>query len=235
MSETSENYLAHHNFEGQKDVLVSSLSDTDYLEHYQIKGAKHGVRRFQNYDGSLTPEGRIRYGVGEARKKKGEGAASAIKSAIKNASEKHKASSQAKKEKRAKEEALKKEKTAEERKEELKEYIRKHPKKLPAYSKALTSEECKQVIANIEFDRKMKDIRDAEIERGWRKIERFSNNLGTLSNLLKNGSNLYNNYADIYNAALKSSQNNGNKLDAKFMVKIGGGGGETFKPKKPNK
>ena len=41
----------------------------DYLAHYQIKGAKHGVRRFQNLDGSLTPEGRVRYGVGEPRNK----------------------------------------------------------------------------------------------------------------------------------------------------------------------
>ena len=31
---------------------------------------KWGVRRFQNPDGSLTPEGRQRYGVGPERKKK---------------------------------------------------------------------------------------------------------------------------------------------------------------------
>ena len=39
----------------------------DYLEirelyHHGIKGQKWGVRRFQNEDGSLTPEGKIRYG-----------------------------------------------------------------------------------------------------------------------------------------------------------------------------
>lgn len=32
-----------------------------YLAHYGIKGQKHGRRRFQNEDGSLTPEGIIRY------------------------------------------------------------------------------------------------------------------------------------------------------------------------------
>ena len=31
------------------------------LAHYGIKGQKHGVRRFQNEDGSLTPAGKIRY------------------------------------------------------------------------------------------------------------------------------------------------------------------------------
>lgn len=40
----------------------------DYLIHYQVKGAKHGVRRYQNKDGSLTNLGRIHYGVGAARK-----------------------------------------------------------------------------------------------------------------------------------------------------------------------
>lgn len=38
----------------------------DYLElhslyHHGIKGQKHGTRRFQNEDGSLTPEGKERY------------------------------------------------------------------------------------------------------------------------------------------------------------------------------
>lgn len=36
------------------------------LKHYQIKGAKHGVRRWQNPDGSWTPAGRLKYGKGGA-------------------------------------------------------------------------------------------------------------------------------------------------------------------------
>ena len=34
-----------------------------YLEHHGIKGQKWGKRRYQNEDGSLTEEGRKRYGV----------------------------------------------------------------------------------------------------------------------------------------------------------------------------
>ena len=37
----------------------------DYLEHHGILGQKWGIRRFQNPDGSLTPEGRIRYGLSD--------------------------------------------------------------------------------------------------------------------------------------------------------------------------
>jgi len=40
---------------------------SDELYHYQVQGAKHGIRRYQNEDGSLTPLGRIHYGVGKAR------------------------------------------------------------------------------------------------------------------------------------------------------------------------
>lgn len=39
------------------------------LYHHGIKGQKWGVRRYQNGDGSLTAEGRQRYGYGEARSK----------------------------------------------------------------------------------------------------------------------------------------------------------------------
>ena len=42
------------------------LYETNYLEHHGIKGQRWGTRRFQNEDGTLTAEGRDRYGVGES-------------------------------------------------------------------------------------------------------------------------------------------------------------------------
>ena len=37
------------------------VTDRTYLAHHGIKGQKWGIRRYQNEDGSLTPEGRERY------------------------------------------------------------------------------------------------------------------------------------------------------------------------------
>ena len=47
------------------------MSEYMYLAHHGIKGQKHGYRRWQNPDGSLTPAGRVHYGVGAARDKVG--------------------------------------------------------------------------------------------------------------------------------------------------------------------
>ena len=48
----------------KKDMAQSSLDDgSEYLEHYRTVGSKNGVRRYQNEDGSLTPEGYRHYGI----------------------------------------------------------------------------------------------------------------------------------------------------------------------------
>ena len=45
--------------------------DNPYLCHHGIKGQHWGVRRFQNKDGSLTPEGRKRlFGAGSKNRQK---------------------------------------------------------------------------------------------------------------------------------------------------------------------
>ena len=62
-----------------KFVIVRS----DELYHHGIKGQKWGIRKYQNEDGSLTPEGRERYGVGDVPNRQTD---KMFKMAIKNAS-----------------------------------------------------------------------------------------------------------------------------------------------------
>lgn len=45
----------------------SGFPYSDELYHHGIKNQKWGLRRYQNEDGSLTPLGRIHYGVGKVR------------------------------------------------------------------------------------------------------------------------------------------------------------------------
>lgn len=46
---------------------VSYITLHSELSHYGVKGQKHGIRRYQNEDGTLTAEGRDHYGVGDSR------------------------------------------------------------------------------------------------------------------------------------------------------------------------
>jgi hypothetical protein len=52
--------LKHFDF-GPKYIAMSRKDA--YLAHHGILGQKWGIRRYQNKDGSLTPEGRARYGA----------------------------------------------------------------------------------------------------------------------------------------------------------------------------
>lgn len=61
------------------------------LEHFGVLGQRKGARRYQYEDGSLTPEGRVHYHVGPARK-----TIDAISSVIKKTAEKRRASEEEK-------------------------------------------------------------------------------------------------------------------------------------------
>lgn len=43
------------------------MEEQNSLQHYGVEKMRWGVRRYQNPDGSLTPEGREHYGYGPAR------------------------------------------------------------------------------------------------------------------------------------------------------------------------
>lgn len=50
-----------------KRVKHSMMNDTNYIEHHGTLGQRWRIRRYQNYDGSLTDLGREHYGIGKRR------------------------------------------------------------------------------------------------------------------------------------------------------------------------
>ena len=148
--------------------------ETDYLAHHGIKGQKWGVRR--------TPEEL-------GHKPKGSGTKKKVKNAVKGALDSYKQKRSAAKEA-----------TEKNAREMLKKYVRKHPKYLPAYANVLTKDEINKLIDDINFDQKLNDIRQRDIDNGIRRLQRTTNKIGTISTLMNNSKNLYNNTIEIYDS-----------------------------------
>ena len=206
MAEFETENLTHHGSMSSVDVIYSKSLDeaTDFLEHYQIKGAKHGIRRFQNYDGTLTPAGRERYGIGPPREKKSDG--SGVKKAAEGIKKKIGDAAQARKDKK---------------RANLKEYLRDHPKKLPRYKRVITEEEANEIIKKIDFDRKLQDVKYAEIDRKANRFNKFVGRVGDLKNLYKHGTEIYNQTAAIYNALLSAGKVGDTRFNEKRLEMLG--------------
>lgn len=167
------------------------IPHSDYLAHHGIKNQKWGQRRFQNYDGSLTSEGRKRYGVGESNlskreKKQAEKVKAKAAKARTKANSKKKADAQ---------------KTAEQKQKRM-DYLRDHPEKIYKYRKELTQDDVTDIMQKVKFDRSLQDIRKDEIDRGMRKIDRIKKNFDAANGWYSTGKNTYNNIAEINNALI---------------------------------
>ena len=182
------------------------IPHSDYLAHHGIKNQKWGQRRFQNYDGSLTSEGRKRYGVGESNLSKRE-RKQAEKAKAKAAKERAKANSK----KKADAQKL------QEQKQKRMDYLRDHPEKIYKYRKELTQDDVTEIMQKVKFDQSLQDIRKAEAQRGMKKIDNIRQNVETGLKWYQTGKNAYNTIAEVHNAILDMSGN----TDQKRMLKFG--------------
>lgn len=184
------------------------IPHSDYLAHHGTKGQKWGQRRFQNYDGSLTAEGRRRYGVGDSRLSRRE-QKKAEKAKEKASKERAKANAQ----KKAEAQKLT------EQKQKRMNYLRDHPEKIYKFRKDLTQDDVDQIMQKVKFDQSLKDIRKDEISRGMKKIDTIRNNTQTILNAYKTGKDVYNTIAEVNNAFIDMGYNKHGKKMLKFGEK----------------
>lgn len=163
--------------------------DENYLAHHGILGQKHGVKNGPPYPLSRNKNYKsIRKKYAERRQKKLE------------------------------EKVAKKEKSDEEKKEELKEELRKHPKRLPKHADDLTPEDLKEILSKIEWDRKLKDIRDEEIRRGSNRIKMYSEATNNFANLVNNARLSWNNVGYVYNTIADITEAKSGKHMARMKI-----------------
>ena len=187
----------------------------DYLAHHGILGQKWGVRRYQNYDGSLTAEGRKRRGYSSEGKK----AVNAAKEAVRNQVKKRAAAKAQKqkdlekaKAKARKEEAARKARKAVDDEEKLKRHLREHPADIYKNRDRLSREDLEEIMKQVEWDRKCKDIRRDEYRRGLQKVKDFHDGMKIAKDLFDTNIALYNNMALVYNTIYDSQVANGRDM-----------------------
>lgn len=182
----------------------------DYLAHHGILGQKWGVRRYQNYDGSLTALGRKHRGLSE--KSSASSASSDLKKAVKTIQKTRKKY----KAEHAKDREVSRKKAAEDKAakeardhEKLKQHIRRHPKDIYKHRDELTREEAKELIDQIEWDRKMADIKFDEFKRFNARTKEVGTALTNITNIFDKGLLMYNDAALVYNTLIDHQLNAG--------------------------
>lgn len=147
--------------------IMYYMYDNNYLAHEGVTGMHWGVRHGPPYPLLRNAAGKLKARAQAKRKAKSE--ARAAKSA---------------EEKATQHEALKK-------------YVRENPEKLYKHKDDLTKEEIDEIMKQIEWDRRVKDISASEHARN---MEKMTKGLNTVANVTGDAWRIYNNFANFRNA-----------------------------------
>lgn len=177
--------------------------NSNELQHHGIKGQKHGERRFQNKDGSLTPAGRIRYGIGRTDR---QGVSALDKLKIKR-----KAKVIAKKKgkpvavRKSPEQTKKAQAAAREAKRKAVLESR-SAKTLYENANLFTTEELKAAKIRLELERDIRNLEPATISKGEARVKKLKSTLETVNGLADVGIKSWNNVARLYNSLTDSGR-----------------------------
>lgn len=196
-----------------------SVTPSEVIMHYQVKGAKHGKRRYQYNDGSLTPLGREHYGIGPARKageslitkatnvirgarieRANKKKAKAQQQRLEKARQTRKANAAAKKqaEENARREAERKEMDA----KEVERIINSgSPEEVAKVKGRATNDQLQYALTRFEKEAAIDSaINKRRAKTGYEKFMEYSDKVGKVATASSNFINLYNNGAKVYNA-----------------------------------
>ena len=182
--------------------------ENNELYHFGIKGMKWGIRRYQNEDGSLTPEGRDHYGYSVRR------AASDLVKSIKT---KHQAKVELKKKEKQKKERVKRLEAARKAKAAKKAHEEEKEKALRSgsaqdvlkFKDELTAQERNDAYNRLQSEANLSRLASderryaAEVAASkskWNKFVKLTDKAGQLSTSIENTTRLYNSFAKVYNA-----------------------------------
>ena len=179
------------------DYVYSS----DVLCHHGVKNQKWGRRLYQNPDGSLTPLGRIHYGIGEKRQ---EAAANRKKKVQNKQLEKA----------RAAKAAIAKNKETETQKTQDREAIKQraiqtgNATEISKFASEMSTAELASVIDRINKLKNLSDLAAAErpkVVTGREKVEKFIKTMNTIERATAASINVWNKTALIVNSFNGSS------------------------------
>lgn len=175
-------------------MKIKMMHYNDYLIHDGQKGMHWGIRKYRNYDGTLTPAGKIRYDYSDG--------GSVVKK--KQTRAERKAAKAKEKEKKAKAKEREAKKVAEELKKKQEEFAEEQKKaaKERIEVQKLSNEELKAAIERLNLERQYTQLVNPPVTKvetapKVSKIERAKNFLGQLAGAGQSVASLYDSYQKI--------------------------------------
>lgn len=184
------------------------------LYHHGTKNMKWGQRRYQNKDGSLTPLGRIHYGIGKARDR---GVSALTKLKIqRKAAAKAKASGKAlskgkpimRKPVKKSKAQLEKERLAKLEADKKRVLASRSAEEIFKNAHLFTTDELKEAKFRLELERDIKNLAPAKVSKGEQAVNKITKAGENVNKLMKTGIPLWNNIASIHNSLTDSGREN---------------------------